>query len=502
MSDTYVNLQNVAAEQGYDGQKAIVPGSSELIDYEAPLVAKSSSYEFAWDSVRGALTFITPDGTFEASGFLTQSNLGRGKVGKKGLPGRKGRDGYAGFEGRKGKVGCAGIPGVMGIQGEPGLDAEDGPRGPVGPLGCGGDEGPTGPMGIMGATGPAGARGARGSSCLIGPTGPTGPTPITSVVFSDSEPTNPLVYIWGQLVTVDTGLPTNPVIIEQMRGSIPSRAMTLSHVGGDFYEGIAAFTLDNFSGGKGPFEYKWTGDFLTMAPNVYIYQTGDTSTNMNLRCRVYVAPGTSEVREGQVILTIKDTGDQNKTLTLTGTFKFSANNAATPPTNPPGGGGGGGCIPYGQTISAGRRKVLVESVYEADTVDSVRIAGLPDSSDNDQFLVWTTTNFKAEYEAAVVMTAKHSSFGRFIRLNGTVTLTSDENILIQRNGVCYFERMYRVVVGDKIYHESGQFHDVTKVEIIEDQKPVVSLNVETTDVFFVSGYLIHNLDNQGPIHKV
>lgn len=501
MNDRTIDLELLSTTKGFDGQTAQVPELSSQVVFTDDTRPDTSKLEFAFEPKAGTLIAITSYGIFKASGFMTKDSLGSGPAGRKGKRGLDGATGTTGFDGREGKPGCAGIPGKPGIAGLPGLDADDGPRGPVGVYGCYGDEGPTGVMGEMGPTGPDGPAGSPGSSCLVGPDGDVGPKPIENVVISDTEPTDELVFLWGQPVNVDTGDPTNPEVIVPMSGSIADQNITLSPVSGDFYEGTAAFVLTGFAGGKGPFTYSWTGDWSTMSPEIAVAQTGTASTNFNLSARIYISPGASATKSGKTRITVTDTGDANKTFVAEANFSFTGRNSSTGTPDP--GGGGGGCIVFGEQVYLAANKTIpIEQALDGQVLVGLRIADLPDSTFNrDAFLPWSASALNAQTTPVTVVNAHHSTHTNHYLINGELRLTSEEHLLANRKGYWTFLRILDLRVGDSLYHISGQSKPIESIERIEGLVRVVSLDVETSDTFFVNGYLLHNRDEGGPIHK-
>lgn len=494
-----INLNHLNSRAGFDDTKLVVEPKSNQVSYEPISTINPSKIETAYDAKNGVLSVITEYGIFEASGFLTPAGLGTGPRGKRGPRGKKGRDGRAGFEGREGKPGCDGPMGPIGPKGYAGLDAEDGPQGSMGLIGCGGEVGPTGMMGPTGPTGPQGPRGLAGSSCLIGETGDKGPTPYEYVVISDTEPTDPLVYIWARPYTVDEGeVPIEPGIIEPMVGSIPSRSITLSPTAGSYYEGVAAYSLTGFSGGKGPFTYKWSGDFESDS-TLNTSETGTTSSNMNIKCRVYIAQGQTVDKQGNVTLTITDLGDGNKTLVLTGTYRFRGTNSSSGG----GGGGGGGCIVYGMRINLNTiHSQVVENIMNGDQLLGLDINGLPDSSiDEKGYLYWSARELESAPVYVNVAQAIRSTYTAYYVINNVLKITLEEPVLTLRNSEWSFIRVKDLIVGDKLYHISGNPVAIETIEVVEGEVKVCSLNVEHVDTYFVEGFLVHNRDSGSVVIK-
>ena len=494
-----IRLTHLRTRQGYDDTKLVIEARGKEVSFDSLSPINPSKLEAAYDAKRGILSLITEYGIFEATGFLTNEGLGTGKRGKRGPRGRNGPNGRDGFEGREGKVGCEGPMGPPGPQGLAGLDAVDGPQGATGIIGCGGEIGPTGFMGPQGETGPQGPNGPVGSSCLIGETGDIGPTPYPYAVISKTRPEDPLAYLWAQPALENNEIPEDPTEILPMIGTIQERVITLNAAPGSFYEGIAAYSLVGFSGGVGPFTYKWTGDFLTDNA-INITETGDASTNMNLKCRTSIASGQSVTLTGEVKLTITDIGDNSKQHVAIGKYTFKGTNAQT--TNPPGG-GGGGCIVYGMRVHLNdTTKMPVENIMHRDTMLGLDIKGLPDSSVNESaFRDWSTSDLEARDVRVAVASAHRSTYTSYYVLNNVLKLTLEEPILAQRDGVWAFIEVRSLVVGDSLYHITGNPVELTSIEIITEKVKVCSFNVEDIDTYFVEGFLIHNRDGQSFIVK-
>lgn len=498
-----IRLNHVRTREAPDDVSLIVQEKTDTVSFERREIADPVKIDVAFDKRLGILSFVTDYGIYQASGFLTQDSLGTGKRGRRGKRGTDGKRGADGREGREGKPGCAGPQGNPGVIGEGGLDGEDGPQGALGQMGCPGDKGPTGPLGPIGPTGPDGARGSPGLSCLIGPVGDIGPTPIQNVVISETEPEDILVYLWGQPISdvdePDPVLPVDPGVVEPLNATLADRSVTLQAGTDGFYMGTASFAPQNLSGGRGPFTYRWSGDFETDT-NVNPFETGTTSQNINLHARTTINSGTTKTVTGTITLQITDQGDSNRVLTLSAVYTFRGTNSST---RPPWDGGGGGCIVYGMRVElAPNRLIPIEQVYAGDVLVGLEIDGLPDTShgDNTVHLGWYTSNLNAHDTEVVINHRKNDTYKQFYRINNELELTLEETLLAKRLNVWSFIRVIDLKIGDILYHKTGE-KAITSIDIIDREVRTVTLNVETSDTFYVEGYLVHNRDYEGNIIK-
>lgn len=509
MSKT-VRLEALQVLSGTDNDVAVIPESGVSPVFMSVPDPDPLSLQFAYNKKDGQFSIIFEDGSvLSVTGFLTDSSVGTGTRGKKGPRGLDGKAGRIGSEGRTGKTGCPGLPGLKGFNGNDGADGADGPIGPPGKMGCIGPEGELGEQGEKGITGHEGSQGIQGSSCRQGEEGPVGETPYAHVFFSHTPPVdNLLVNLWAEpTIKIDPDNPDVPVIGTPMTGTVPAKQIDAVHVGGSFYQGTLNFVLTNFSGGTGPFTFKWTGDWLDLTDNsINVVDTGDTGQNLNLRCRIYQAGDVTRNYSGTIRCTVTDVGDGSKTFVAQATYTFTvrsitSDGGGNPDPGDPG--GGGGCIVYGQRLSLTNGETIpVQSALFSDMILGADIRGLPDSSNNPSlFLNWSATDPDIKNVNVELVDIKHGSYRQFYLINNLLKVTLEETIYIRRNGVSKFVHVKNLRVGDELYHVSGSHHAVTEIKIVDQNVRTVSLNVEIIDTYFVEGYLFHNRDEGGPIMK-
>lgn len=490
---TTLNIDLLKTEAD-DGQIASVNPLSSEVAFATVSLPDYGDIEFRYDKTIGVLRVSSDYENFEIPGFMTPSMLGTGDRGKRGPTGRNGKNGKDGRDGKVGERGCPGQPGAMGEEGEEGEDAEDGLEGQVGIYGCPGFRGPTGNDGPVGPTGPDGSRGPTGPGCIVGPTGPTGPKPLETVYISDVEPTDPLVHIWAQPIGSDEVV-VEPEPVPGMQGVVDSVTTTLSPTSGSYYQGIAPFSLKSFTGGVGPFRFQWSGDYATQS-EVIVFETGEVDRNMNLQCRVYIATNATKRITGNVKLVITDLGNNNVTLELSASYTFNGSNASSGG----GGGGGGGCWAYGSLVNVGGRRVPIQNVFEGDKIRGTSIPTLPDSTLNNAFMDWSDSNLNNTDVDVEIVQSIHRDFSYYYVVNNELRGTMEEFLLVKRDGVWSFRRMYSLRVGDILLHEEGE-RKITSFERIDQKISTVSLNVEMDDTYYVNGYLVHNRDDNYVIIK-
>ena len=507
MDDITIRIEAFENRTDLDGTRAKTSEFGSDVDFVQVEEPDPLNIKFAFNPKSGVLSLIrAPDDIIQATGFLTQKSLGTGVRGKKGKRGADGRDGKTGYDGRDGKTGCPGIQGVKGKKGLPGRDADDGPVGPVGKSGCGGAEGEDGEKGNKGIIGHEGSQGLMGSSCKQGPDGPEGEKPLEIVLFSDVPPIdNLLAYIWAKPVNRDQVDPTNPLppidTPSPLNGRVDSLAMNVPPVGAGWYQAILYFKVNSLSGGVGPFNYKWSGDFSSNA-NLSVVDTGMTAANLNLKCRIYIAGTETRKITGGIRCTVTDVGNGNNPLLLDATYTFNIVATASGGGDD-GGGGSGGCIVFGQHVNlVNGEQIQVQSILHGDSLIGASIETLPDSSNgNSKFLDWFTSDLKSKNTNVTAMSVKHGTYHSYYKINNILKITLEENMLCLRGGYWSFKRVKDLRVGDYLYHRTEGAKEIFSIEQISEQVKTVSLDVETADTYYVEDYLVHNLDAGGPVIK-
>jgi hypothetical protein len=49
------------------------------------------------------------------------------------------------------------------------------------------------------------------------------------------------------------------------------------------------------------------------------------------------------------------------------------------------------------------------------------------------------------------------------------------------------------LVGDKLFKTNNEFVDIESIEFVNETLETVNFNVESLDVYFAGGYLVHNV---------
>lgn len=458
----------------------------------------------------GTLNFVRNNGDLvTVSGFLTLAQLGRGKQGPRGERGKNGKNGRIGREGKKGKEGCQGPMGAKGPIGTSGLDGDDGEVGIVGLFGCPGVPGQMGPSGLAGIVGFDGPMGLPGPSCIVGERGIAGPQPKEDVWYGEQEP-SPEYFVWA--IPAEQGTIVEPVdpVVEEMSGRVVGITSQLNRVVDSTFGGTITLNLSLFSGGKGPFTYKWEGlNNIFNDPAISVGNTGIDKVSLQIKALQNIDAGNSVEIAGQVKLTVRDTGTGDTLVISPVNFVFQGQNDDDPDEDDDGGGGGviiggggGGCVDAESPVEMLDGSVRkVRNLQIGDYIRGYSMPGMIDESEPD-WDKWTTDSTQGEIKAVQVRNAMLSNYRQHYLIND-LRITTNHHMFVKQGSTWGWVFPQDVKVGDSVLRQDGSEIAVTVADLIQENLEVVVLDVEPYDNYFVgtTPILVHNIGNDSTLVK-
>jgi hypothetical protein len=182
-------------------------------------------------------------------------------------------------------------------------------------------------------------------------------------------------------------------------------------------------------------------------------------------------------------------------------FENEAN--PTPVPNPTateyysGGGGGGGCHIAGEIITmANGETKAVENIQIGDQLLSFDVNGY--NYDEEAYKNWSShiDNFNGEFTSVEVTNVKVDTYSSYYNFNeGLLKITYEHPILIKDvNNIVSWKTAKDAVVGEYMLNENNQWVLISTKLFVETETPFSTwtLDVETEDVYFANGILVHN----------
>lgn len=136
--------------------------------------------------------------------------------------------------------------------------------------------------------------------------------------------------------------------------------------------------------------------------------------------------------------------------------------------------------------------IQIGDVEEGTILKSKRLVGLGDSSDIN-FYDWNTDSLETEDVDVNVVNVVFSFSDNIYNINnGEIICTNEHPLLVKRNGVVRFRRAESLVVGDYLVKYDESDVEITSIERDDETREVVTLDVDTTDIYLANGYITHN----------
>ena len=135
-------------------------------------------------------------------------------------------------------------------------------------------------------------------------------------------------------------------------------------------------------------------------------------------------------------------------------------------------------------MADGTQKTIGDIVV-GDVVQSLVIEGMPD--EGNSWIKWSATEFESESSTASVVGMRTRASENYYIING-IKCTHNHPFLILRDSLWGWATAKDIQIDDELYN--GDM--VTQKDFIEEPLDVKTIDVETNDVYFISGILVHN----------
>jgi hypothetical protein len=160
-------------------------------------------------------------------------------------------------------------------------------------------------------------------------------------------------------------------------------------------------------------------------------------------------------------------------------------------------GGGGGCHIAGEmiTLATGETKA-VENIQIGDQLLSFDVNGY--NYDEEAYKNWSShiDNFNGEFTSVEVTNVKVDTYSSYYNFNeGLLKITYEHPILIKDvNNIVSWKTAREAAVGEYMLNENNQWILISTKSLVETVSPFSTwtLDVETEDVYFANGILVHN----------
>jgi len=139
--------------------------------------------------------------------------------------------------------------------------------------------------------------------------------------------------------------------------------------------------------------------------------------------------------------------------------------------------------------------IEIGDVEEGMKLRGYSLYGLGDFEDSE-YMQWSSNDLGAEKVEVEVENAIFSFASKYYDINnGDVKCTSEHPFLVLEGGEYKFKRAHLLNEGDTLIKGNNTLIEevtIKKIEVIEEDVEIVSLDVSNTDTYIANGYITHN----------
>jgi hypothetical protein len=160
-------------------------------------------------------------------------------------------------------------------------------------------------------------------------------------------------------------------------------------------------------------------------------------------------------------------------------------------------GGGGGCFAYGtQVLLSDNTLTNIENLTIGQTVKAAVIPTYPNGENIVKWYpasAWSLTDpFETTIEDTTVTNIRHIVEDHYYLINGTTKVTQEHFLFTGVDNVWQFVQTRDLEVGNMLMDSQNNEIEITSIERVEKMVMVVDIDVETNDLFYADGYIVHN----------
>ena len=137
----------------------------------------------------------------------------------------------------------------------------------------------------------------------------------------------------------------------------------------------------------------------------------------------------------------------------------------------------------------------IQDIIGGDELLSMSIPGMPlDFDAEDTWKNWEVDSIDGiEQATATVIEVTTDTYATHYLVNGSLRATYEHPFFVLRNGSYQFITTENLILGDMLYNSNNELEEIETVGLVDEELEVGNVNVESLDVYFGGGYLLHNI---------
>ena len=136
----------------------------------------------------------------------------------------------------------------------------------------------------------------------------------------------------------------------------------------------------------------------------------------------------------------------------------------------------------------------IENLKVGEKLLSYSVEGIENTQDKTELGKTKVNEFEGEFSYQLIKNIWKNDFHRYFRINNKFGITEDHFIMCkrQRRDEYFWIQVEDLRVGDSLFKSDGSFEIINDIKIIDEERTVYNIQVNSIYSYFANGYLVHN----------
>jgi hypothetical protein len=136
----------------------------------------------------------------------------------------------------------------------------------------------------------------------------------------------------------------------------------------------------------------------------------------------------------------------------------------------------------------------IENLKVGQKLLSYSVEGVENTQDKTELGKTRVNEFEGEFSYQLIKNIWKNTFKKYYKINNSLSITCDHFIMCkrQRKDVYFWIKIEDLMVGDSLFKSDGSFEIINEKIMINEERTVYNIQVNSIFSYFANGYLIHN----------
>jgi len=136
----------------------------------------------------------------------------------------------------------------------------------------------------------------------------------------------------------------------------------------------------------------------------------------------------------------------------------------------------------------------IENLKVGEKLLSYSVEGLENTQDKRLVGKNTVNEYDGEFSYQLIKNIWKNDFKKYLLINDTLGITEDHFVMCKRKEKeeYFWIQVEDLMVGDSLFKSDGDFEIINDIKIIDEERTVYNIQVNSIYSYFANGYLVHN----------